>query len=67
MEKIKLYVLSAYDELVNKVSWPTWKELQQYALVVLVSSIIVSLIVWAMDTASFYALQQGLYKLLVKG
>ena len=47
--KIKLYLQEAYDELVHKVTWPTWKELQSSALVVMVASLIISLLIFAMD------------------
>jgi len=33
----------------NKVSWPTWKELQGSAIVVLVSALILSLVIFIMD------------------
>jgi hypothetical protein len=29
--KLKVYVEEAYEELVHKVTWPTWKELQSSA------------------------------------
>jgi preprotein translocase subunit SecE len=35
--------------MVNKVSWPTRKELGQSSVLVLVASIILALIVWLMD------------------
>ena len=47
--KIILYLQEAYDELVHKVTWPTWKELQSSALVVMVASLIISLVIFAMD------------------
>jgi preprotein translocase subunit SecE len=47
--KIKLYFQEAFDELVHKVTWPTWKELQSSALVVMVASLIISLVIFAMD------------------
>jgi preprotein translocase subunit SecE len=50
MEKIKLYILDAYNELMNKVSWPTWSELQSSAIVVLVASLIIGLMVFGMDS-----------------
>lgn len=43
------YVKSCYDELVNKVSWPTASELQNSTLVVFVASLIIALIVFIMD------------------
>jgi preprotein translocase subunit SecE len=45
----KTYLGESYNELVHKVSWPTWKELQSSAIVVLVAAIIVSLIIFVMD------------------
>lgn len=42
-------IKESYAELVQKVSWPTRKELSQSAVVVLVASIILALIVWLMD------------------
>jgi hypothetical protein len=35
----KTYVSESYNELVHKVSWPTWKELQSSAILVLVSAV----------------------------
>ena len=49
MASLKTYVEESYSELVNKVSWPTWKELQTSAIVVLVASIIIALLVFVMD------------------
>ncbi|MBN1819364.1 MAG: preprotein translocase subunit SecE [Prolixibacteraceae bacterium] len=47
--KLKVYLQEAYDELVHKVTWPTWKELQNSALVVMVASFIISLMIFIMD------------------
>ena len=47
--KLKLYLQEAYDELVHKVTWPTWKELQSSALVVMIASFIISLVIFVMD------------------
>ena len=47
--KLKVYIQEAYDELVHKVTWPTWKELQNSALVVMVASFIISLVIFIMD------------------
>ncbi len=62
MDKIKLYFVEAYDELINKVTWPTWPELQSSTVVVLVLALLISLVVVAMDvvfrmgTVKFYEL-----------
>ncbi len=50
MNKIKAYISDSYNELVNKVSWPTWSELQSSAIVVLVASLIIGLVVFGMDS-----------------
>ncbi|MCE3280745.1 MAG: secE [Bacteroidetes bacterium] len=49
MSKFKNYISETTDELVNKVSWPTWRELQSSAIVVMVASVIIALVVFAMD------------------
>ena len=49
MAKIKSYVKESYDELMHKVSWPTWSELQNSAIVVSIASLIIALIVFLMD------------------
>ena len=49
MSKFGEYVKSSYDELVHKVSWPTFKELQSSAVVVAVASLVIALLVFAMD------------------
>ena len=49
MAGIKTYFEESYSELMHKVSWPTWKELQSSAIVVLIASAIIALIVFLMD------------------
>lgn len=49
MASFKTYLSESYNELMNKVSWPTWKELQGSAIIVLVSALLLSLIVFLMD------------------
>ena len=60
--KLKLYFQEAYDELVHKVTWPTWKELQSSALVVMVASLIISLVIFVMDL-SFRNMMELIYGL----
>ena len=43
------YIKSSYDELINKVSWPTWSELQSSSIVVAIASAIIALIIYLMD------------------
>jgi preprotein translocase subunit SecE len=49
MAKITEYIKSSYDELVHKVTWPTWNELQNSAIVVSIASLIIALVVYLMD------------------
>jgi preprotein translocase subunit SecE len=60
--KLKIYFEEAFNELVHKVSWPTWKELQSSALIVMVASLIIALIVFVMDF-SFENIMNFVYKL----
>ncbi len=60
--KFKLYLQEAYDELIHKVTWPTWKELQSSALVVMVASLIISLVIFVMDL-SFKNMMELIYGL----
>lgn len=64
MNKITNYINEAYTELVHKVTWPTWKELQSSAVVVLVASLIIAFLVLGMDQTSNTVLKE-LYKILV--
>ena len=48
--KIGSYIKDSFDELLYKVSWPTWEELQNSAVVVAVASLIIALIIFLMDS-----------------
>jgi preprotein translocase subunit SecE len=63
MKRIIAYLKESYNELVHKVTWPTLKELQNSALVVMIASLIFALIVFAMDI-SFQSILEGIYKLV---
>jgi preprotein translocase subunit SecE len=49
MKRIINYLQDSYNELVHKVTWPSWKELQGSAILVMVSSLIIALVVALMD------------------
>jgi preprotein translocase subunit SecE len=63
MSKIGNYVAETKNELVNKVSWPTWPELQSSAIVVMISSVIIALVVFAMDFV-FEILMKNAYDII---
>lgn len=52
MSKFGSYIQAAYDELVHKVTWPSWEQLQQTTVVVLVAMIILTVAIFGMDIAS---------------
>ena len=56
MAKFGTYIQEAYDELIHKVSWPSWDELQQTTIIVLVSLIIITIVIFGMDFASEHVL-----------
>jgi preprotein translocase subunit SecE len=60
--KVQEYIKESYDELMHKVSWPTWKELQGSAIVVFVASLIIAAVVFLMDI-SFENILKQFYKL----
>jgi preprotein translocase subunit SecE len=60
--KLKLYFQEAFNELIHKVSWPTWSELQNSALVVMIASLIIALVIFAMDY-SFQNLMDFIYSM----
>ena len=49
MANVSEYIKESYVELTQKVTWPTWRELQSSAILVLVATIIISLLVAGMD------------------
>ncbi|HPD66229.1 MAG TPA: preprotein translocase subunit SecE [Bacteroidia bacterium] len=49
MKKIKELLKVTWDELIHKVTWPTWDELQSSAVITLVASLIIAVLVFIMD------------------
>ena len=50
MAKKQSYIKESYEELVKKVTWPTWSELQNSSIIVAIATIIIALIIYLMDT-----------------
>jgi preprotein translocase subunit SecE len=50
MSKLVASIKESYNELINKVSWPTWSELQNSSIVVAIATIIIALIIYFMDS-----------------
>ena len=56
MAGVSEYIKESYIELTQKVTWPTWKELQSSAILVLVAAVIIALLIFGMDQAIGYIL-----------
>jgi len=58
MANVSEYIKESYIELTQKVTWPTWRELQSSAILVLVAALIIALIILLMDQTIGYVLKQ---------
>ena len=59
MNKVSHYFRDSWKELIEKVTWPTWNQLQQSTVIVLGATVVITAMVWVMDFAS-----QNLLKLI---
>ncbi len=57
------YIKESYNELVNKVTWPSFAQLQNSTIVVMVASVIFAVVVLAMDL-TFENVMEFIYKTL---
>lgn len=51
MNKISNYIRESLKELTEKVTWPTWAQLQQSTMIVLAATLVITFIVLGMDSA----------------
>ena len=63
MAKVSEYIKESYVELTQKVTWPTLRELQNSAVLVLVAALIIALIIMVMDQSIHFILDK-IYKSL---
>jgi preprotein translocase subunit SecE len=52
MNKVATYFKESYKELLEKVTWPTWEQLQQSTVIVLIATLVITGLVWGMDLVS---------------
>jgi preprotein translocase subunit SecE len=52
MNKLTAYLRDSYKEMVEKVTWPNWEELQQSTMVVLGATALITFVIWIMDTVA---------------
>lgn len=64
MNSVLTYFRESYNELVNRVTWPTMKELQKSAIVVAVASIIIAMVIGMMDMVGNLLFNDFIYKLI---
>ncbi len=64
MNKFSAYLRDSYKELVEKVTWPTWEQLQQSTMIVLGATLFITALVWVMDFVANGTLKfvYGLFK-----
>ena len=49
MQKVSNYFRNSYRELLEKVTWPSWTQLQQSTMIVLGATLVITAIVALMD------------------
>lgn len=64
MDKLITYLQASYDELLNKVTWPTWNDIQSNAIVVGVASVIIALVIYLMDIIGNTLFGEFIYKFI---
>ena len=52
MSKLTTYISDSYKELLHKVTWPSWDQLQQSTMIVLGATLVITAMVWVMDVAA---------------
>ena len=57
MKKVSNYFRESYTELLHKVTWPTWLQLQQATAIVLIATLIITAIVSVMDFGALSVLK----------
>jgi preprotein translocase subunit SecE len=57
MAGVVQFFKESYEEMTDKVTWPSWGQLQNSAVLVLVASLIIALVVFGMDKAATYILE----------
>jgi len=64
MNKVREYIKLSYEELMNKVSWPSWEDLQESTIIVMIASLFIALLIGVIDLASSTSL--GMFYQLFK-
>ena len=62
MNKVTHYFRDSYKELMEKVTWPNWMQLQQSTMIVLGATLVITAVIALMDFVASGVLNQ-FYKL----
>jgi preprotein translocase subunit SecE len=62
MNTVFQYLQDSKEELMHKVTWPKWSELQNSAIIVIVASTLIALLIFGMDSV-FGGLVKQFYQL----
>jgi len=57
MAAVVEYIKESYVELTEKVTWPTWRELQSSAVLVVIAALMIALVIFGMDWVINYVLR----------
>ena len=63
MSKVTAYIKESYIELVEKVSWPSREDLQSSVIVVMIATLIIGFVIFAMDIV-FQGTMNLFYKMI---
>lgn len=63
MSKVTAYIKESYTELTEKVSWPSREDLQSSVIVVMIATLIIGFVIFAMDIA-FQTVMNLFYKMI---
>jgi preprotein translocase subunit SecE len=58
MNKVSNYFSESFRELTQKVTWPTWEQLQQSTMIVLVATLLITGLVALMDLVAAWPLMK---------
>lgn len=64
MNSVLTYFRESYDELMNRVTWPSLKDLQKSAIIVAIASVVIALIIGLMDMSGSLLFTDFIYKLI---
>ena len=64
MASVVQFVKESYEEMTQKVTWPTLGELQNSSVLVLIASFIIGAVIFAMDKGANFVLE-GFYNSLI--